>query len=131
MTSQVHRCENYKECKSYVDDLVAKLQDSGVEIVRVKIECPGYLRYKDKSLYAEIHFEPTQQSALLPLSHNKDKDYCLCTAREYDPAKYETLWQKAGDLPERFEHWTMELCLYDTNVNEDKDWFDLYEDAIR
>lgn len=127
MTSCVHHCENYNECKKFVDNLVNQLVDEGVQIARVKIECPFYPQYKDQSLYFEVHYQA--RCNLYPLSQNCGKDYYLCTAREYDKDKYDSLWQKHGGIfllgPP--PHWTMELCLYDTNVKEDKDWFDLYE----
>jgi hypothetical protein len=120
MTSHTYRCENYDECKVYVDDIVAKLKEAGVNIVRVKIECPLYPQYRERSLYFEVHYGAYNNT--YPLSRNKGKDHFLCTAREYDRSKYDDLARKhLCFLP------TMELCLYDTNVEEDKDWFDLYE----
>jgi hypothetical protein len=51
MTSYIYRCENYDECKEYVDDITVKLTNLGVKIVRVKIECPLYQKYIGNSLY--------------------------------------------------------------------------------
>jgi hypothetical protein len=125
MTSHTRISYDYEDCKQWVDDLVAKLTTAGVKIVRVKIECPLYPQYRDKSLYFEVHYEGERA----PMSRNHGKNFYLCTAREYDRSKYDALWQKHGGIflftPP--PHWTMELCLYDTNVEEDKDWFDLYE----
>ena len=124
MTSQAYHCENFNKCQEYVNDLVNKLN---VDILRVKIECPYYRHYVDQSLYFEVHYKA--KGDFFPMSQNKGKNYFLCTAREYDKTKYDSLWQKHGGIfllapPENF---IMELCLYDTNINEDKDWFDLYE----
>lgn len=124
MTSHACHFENYEECKIYVDDLVNQLTVAGVEIARVKIECPFYPKYKDKSIYFEVHYDARNND--YPMSRNKGKDSFLCTAREYDKNKYDSLWQKHGGMAPP-SNWVMELCLYDTNVEEDKDWFDLYE----
>lgn len=128
MTSDARSFHDYEECKVWVDDLVMRLRETGVEIIRVKIECPYYSHYKDKSLYFEVHYQGERG----PMSRNHGKDYFLCTAREYDRSKYDALWQKHGGvfLFAPPPHWTMELCLYDTNVEEDKDWFDLYGSQI-
>ncbi len=131
MTSQAHHAPNYEECKKYVDGIVDKLKESGVDIKRVKIECPYLQQYKDRSIYFEVHYKA--RDSRYPLSRNKGKDYHLCTDREYDRVKYDSLWQRHSGIfgftpPDGF---IMELCLHDTNVNEDKDWFDLYEQGTR
>lgn len=126
MTSQRSEHKDYDECKMHVDSIVRKLEDAGVNIMRVKIECPLYPQYRDKSLYFEVHFR-ARTRCLLPMSQNHGKDDFLCTAREYDKTKYDALWIKHGTGWRAPPDWTMELCLYDTNVEEDKDWFDLYE----
>ncbi len=127
MTSHVHRCENYDECKKFVDNVVNQLQEAGVQIVRVKIECPFYAHYKDKSIYFEVHYEAVNNC--YPLSKNQGKSVYLCTAREYDKEKYDALWLKHIHYSSRRDL-VVELCLYDTYVEEDKDWFELYENSI-
>jgi len=125
MTSHVCRFDSYDECKEWVDDVVAKLMTAGVNIVRVKIECPYYPSYIDKSIYFEVHYDAVGNA--YPMSKNQGKDSFLCTAREYDKDKYDDLsWRHSGVSRDC----TMELCLYDTNIEEDKDWFDLYEHNI-
>jgi hypothetical protein len=130
MTSHADSFQNYNKCKTWVDELVSKLTEAGVNIIRVKIECPYYPQYKDKSLYFEVHYESSTNA--FPMSQNHGKDFYLCTAREYDRSKHDALWQKHGGifLLAPPPHCTMELCLYDTNIEEDKDWFDLYENSI-
>lgn len=131
MTSQVHHAENYFECKAYVDDIVDKLVDKGVEIKRVKIECPYYKHYDYQSLYLELHYRAGCNT--YPLSHTrgKDEDTYLCTVRTYDKGEYTTLlWNHTRGVVSKRDL-VIELCLYDTDVNEDKDWFDLYEQGIR
>jgi hypothetical protein len=124
MTSQVCRYDNYSECKDYVDDAVTKLIEMGVDVKRVKIECPYYPEYKDKSLYFEIHYET--DGNLYPLSKNQNKNSYLCTAREYDKTKYDDLIKKHYNKNKPSTEWVMELCLYDTDIMEDVDWFNLY-----
>lgn len=122
MTSHTRMSHDYDDCKQWVNDLVKQLTTAGVNIVRVKIECPFYPKYRDRSIYFEVHYDAV--SNVYPMSRNKGKDSFLCTAREYDKDKYDDLaWRHSGVTRDC----TMELCLYDTNVEEDKDWFDLYE----
>lgn len=131
MTSHVYRCNNYDECKAWVDNLVNQLVAKGVQIARVKIECPFYPKYKDQSIYFEVHYDAVNQFHWrYPLSRNQGKTVYLCTAREYDKAKYHDLADKHCGLCVNQAGMVMELCLYDTNVEEDKDWFDLYEDSV-
>src|SRR5581483_3801547 len=106
MTSYIHRCENYGECKKFADNLVNQLLNEGVQIIRVKIECPYYSHYKDKSLYFEVHYQA--ENNLYPMSQNKGKDYFLCTVREYDKDRYDSLRQKYTTFKEP-PRWTMEL----------------------
>jgi hypothetical protein len=119
MTSHVYRCTNYDLCKEFVDDIVSKLTE--VDIKRVKIECPYYAHYRKQSLYFESHF--TSNDNKYPLSRNQNKTECLATVREYDQDKYKDVLSKSGENP------TLELCLYDSNVQEDLDWFSLYENS--
>lgn len=122
MTSHVSRHSSYDMCRAYVDDIVAAMKEKGVQIVRVKIECPYYEHYRDQSLYMESHFLATGYDGGYPMSRNKRKADFLATDREYDKAQYDEFreWWKNEDV---------ELCLYDTFVEEDKDWFDLYAGA--
>lgn len=124
MTSHIYKCESYQKCKEYVDNLTTELIDLGLNIIRVKIECPYYQEYKDQSLYFEVHYETYENK--YPLSKNRNKSTYLCTAREYDKTKYNNLIEKHYNKEKPQKEWTMELCLYDTYIEEDKDWFDLY-----
>lgn len=130
MTSHAQAFDNYEECKAWVDDVVNQLTAAGVKIVRVKIEAPFYKHYIDQSIYFEVHYDARNND--YPMSRNQGKETFLCTAREYDRTKYESLWQKHGGifLLKPPAGWVMELCLYDSNVEEDKDWFALYENSI-
>lgn len=117
MTSAVARFENYEGCKAHVDELVGFLKEKDVDIYRVKIECPYYAHYERQSCYIESHF-PTEQ-ADYPISRNQRKTSILGTDRTYIQTEYDAFRKK-------WEGQDIELCLYDTNVFEDKDWFDLW-----
>ncbi len=118
MTSQVMKFNNFQECKSRVDDLVDSLIKKGVSIKRVKIESPILEHYKNIALYLETHF-PTQD-AKLPISRNTKKKTFLSTDRIYTKDKWDA-------FVEFYKGKELELALYDTNPNEDLDWFCLYE----
>ena len=116
MTSFVIDAENYEACKEKVDKIVKTLEES-CTLVRVKIECPFYKHYQKASLYMESHF--VTEGNYYPVSRNRKKTASLGTERTYNKDNYEKFakkWQKEQ----------IELCLYDTNVKEDSDWFDLY-----
>lgn len=119
MSSFISKHTNFEECKAYVDSIVAKLT---CEIIRVKIESPFYRHYIDKSLYIECHFEPKPNTATNhPISRNTRSGKLLATDRDYDKSRYD-LFRIVNYL-----NGEIELCLYDTFVEEDKDWFDLYQ----
>jgi len=115
MSSFVSKHTNLDECKKYVDSILANLS---CEIIRVKIETPYYEHYKDQCLYLESHFRPFNLE--YPISRNIKSFKDLETDRTYNKSQYEAFrkkWKRAD----------VEMCLYDTFVAEDKDWFDLYQ----
>ena len=115
MSSFISKHTNFEECKKYVDSILANLS---CEIIRVKIESPYYEHYKDQSLYLESHFRPFNLE--YPISRNIKSFKDLATDRTYEKSQYEAFkkkWKRAD----------VEMCLYDTFVEEDKDWFDLYQ----
>ena len=117
MTSQIVRAENYEACKRQVDWMLLNLDLYKVRVYRVKIESPCYDHYVGQSLYMESHFQPTDDH--YPLSRNQRKETLLATDREYDKQLYDLFKTRWADKE-------VELCLYDTFVEEDKDWFDCY-----
>lgn len=119
MTSMILKHNNYKECKIAVDNCVNIIKNNKVNVIRVKIESPFYEHYIDQSLYMESHFEATNDK--YPMSRNKRKTTILATEREYDKKLYNQFINRWKDSKE------LELCLYDTWIDEDKDWFELYE----
>jgi hypothetical protein len=114
MTSDVKRFANYDSCKEYVDKLVKQL---GVHIIRVKIESPYYAHYKDQSCYIESHFDTENNE--YPISRNQNKTTCLSTDRCYEKDSYDA-------FREKYEGKVVELCLFDSYVEEDFDWFAFY-----
>lgn len=117
MTSHVHKCENFEICRKYVDDTVDKLRKAKTNIIRVKIECPYYEHYVNDSIYIESHFE--DRNGRFPISKNQNKDFYLATDREYNRELYK-------NFTERYNGEIVELCLFDSFVEEDLDWFSLY-----
>jgi hypothetical protein len=118
MTSHAVRFGDIHGCLHFTKTAVACLKKSGVEIVRVKIESPYYSHYVDNSLYVESHFDPKGWN--LPVSRNPRKGTLMATDRVYDHSKYK-------EFVEKYSGETIELCLLDTNCQEDSDWFDSYE----
>lgn len=117
MTSQVFRFGSYNECKFYIDCRVKELEKHGVQIIRVKIESPDYPHYRSQSCYMESHFN--DRDGTFPMSRNLRKTSVLATSREYDKNKYDEFHELYKDVE-------LELCLFDSFVGEDADWFSLY-----
>ncbi len=114
MSSMVYKFESFSECKKHVLQTVELLK---TKIVRVKIECPFYKNYLQDALYIESHFSPF--NSIYPISKNTRSNKLLSTDRTYTKEEFEQFrikWEKEE----------VELCLYDSNYLEDKDWFDLY-----
>lgn len=115
MTSIVRKFDNYDQCKKYVDDLVEVLQfQEQANIIRVKIESPYYDHYVGQSKYMETHFVSNDNK--LPLSRNQNKTTLLATDRVYNISQYDDFMSKYQDI---------ELCLFDSYVEEDFDWLKL------
>lgn len=115
MTSQVVKCENYQACLEQTLAFAAKIPN----VVRVKIECPYYPHYVAQSLYMESHADDPPWIDY-PISRNANSYKLMATDRVYDQAVYDVFRLKWA------KH-TIELCLYDTNVEEDKDWFSFWK----
>lgn len=121
MSSIVKEFFNFDECKDWVENLVRELLDDNCKIQRVKIECPFYLHYVNQSEYIDSHFTPHDYN--YPISKNIASGKLIATDREYSHEKYSDFKSKY-DLNKNAE---TELCLFDTNANGDKHWFDLYK----
>lgn len=114
MTSQALKFSNFDACFEYVNSLG--------NFKRIKIECPVYEHYIDKSLYLESHFYT--KKPYFPLSRNINKEELMGTDRVYcreEYSKFMNMWH--GEI--------LELCLFDSFVEEDFDWFNLYKEDPR
>ncbi len=116
MSSLIKKFETYEDCKLWVDELCSKIH---TDIRRVKIECPVYEEYIERSLYIETHFPTTNN--LSPFVKNVRSSKLVSTEREYDKTKYKEFIEKYKDNKE------VELCLYDDYIREDFYWFNLFK----
>lgn len=114
MSSFVIQRASYQDSKAYVDELVNKLKS---KIIRVKIESPFYEHYRENALYLESHFKPFNDA--FPISRNARSKKLMATARTYEKDQYE-------DFKKVWSNEDVEMCLFDSFIEEDKDWFDLY-----
>jgi hypothetical protein len=96
-----------------------QLKARGVEIIRVKIECPYYETYRDASLYLEAHW-PTEDTAAFPVSRSRHKKNLVATDRTYVHQDYDA-------FRARHQGHEVELCLYDSYCDEDQDWLGQWE----
>ncbi len=120
MTSIRVKFDNYEICRNYVKDISNELRNMGVNIIREKIETPYYEHYKNQSLYMESHFVNDEMK--LPTSRNVRKKDLLATDRTYNLNEYDNFKKQYSK-----EGVELELCLFDTFVEEDLDWFVKYQ----
>ena len=119
MSSFVEKHLNYNDCYDRILALATKLKsEHNIDIIRVKIECPYYEEYVPKSKYIESHFIP--KDSKYPISRNKRSGKLMGTDREYDSSKYQ-------EFIEKWQGEDVELCVFDTFVEEDFDWMNLYK----
>lgn len=123
MTSIIMKCPNYEDCRQHVFELRDQLTALGVNVIRTKIECPPYQHYLGSSLYAESHFKTTSYDDF-PVSRNQKKDYLLATDRTYNKNEY-------GEFMRLHEDDELELCLFDSFIDEDLDWLSLWARKVQ
>lgn len=116
MTSHVFKFPNYEECIQHVLDIRDELK-RWCAVWRVKVECPVYDHYLDRSLYLESHFDT--KNNLFPISRNVKKEKWMGTDRTYDHTQYD-------GFRRRWHGEVLELALYDSHLQEDWDWLDLW-----
>lgn len=119
MTSHLLKLKSISECMEYVKVMKQFIESRNVALFRTKIESPCYSHYVNSSCYIECHFK--SEDFILPTSQNAKKTDFLATDREYDKKKYSQFVLKNKNIDQ------IELCLFDSYVEEDKDWFDLYK----
>lgn len=117
MSSFIIQEMDFVDCMYVVVNLLSKIKTN---VLRVKIETPYYEEYVDKSLYMEAHFDSMVGLTKYPISRNVKSGKIMATDREYDKMKY-SMFQK-----DMLGH-DIELCIFDTFVDEDMDWFELYK----
>lgn len=117
MTSHIFKCKNLTEGIMCVSGLIGML--SPLEIIRVKVECPPYPKYRHHAIYAETHFKDDTFS--FATSRNKRSGKLLATDRTTDRQSFDTFLQSNMAMGHE-----VELCLLDTFVDEDKDWLSLW-----
>lgn len=123
MTSHREEFDSFVKCKDAVDSYVERIKND-YEVIRVKIECPFHKELINQSLYIESHFDINQTIRLdenvFPLSRSRHKTEIMGTSRQYNKPYFHYFydrWKPFG---------IVELCLFDSFVYEDLDWFDLY-----
>ena len=119
MTSIIKKFTDKEEAVEFAKSLSYKFGKCGISVHRTKVESPIYDEYLYDALYVESHFESNQ--FIFPTSRNVKKNTLLATHREYDINAY----QYFIDFHNKRNH-ELELCLYDTNVYIDFDWFNCY-----
>lgn len=120
MSSLQQKFESYELCKNWVDELVSDMVSNNIEIVRIKIECPFYEEYASESVYVESHWRvPNDTTCGYPVSRNQGSNKCLATNRTYDKNTY-------SQFIEQEKGRQVELCMYDSFIEEDYDWFKIY-----
>lgn len=123
MSSFVREFNNYEDSKKWVDDFVNILEEKGVEIYRVKIECPYYYEhYKENSVYVEAHFPTNENNKEYPFIYNVRSKKYTSTDRKYLKSEYPDFIEKWKDT-EKVE---IEYCLYDDNIRFDDIYIRLF-----
>ncbi len=120
MTSEVFKCEDFGAACSTMTFWCYTLEKLGVEIIRTKIETPPFDKYLDRAIYMESHFK--DDSYKYPTSRSKHSNKLLATDRNYDLRQY-------GEFIKKHVTHETELCLHDSWVDEDLDWFELWPET--
>lgn len=121
MSSTVQKFKNVDECIKWVDGLTLMLEARGIKIVRKKIECPYYEHYLGRTLYMESHWKIENLNCKFPISENLKSGKLMATDRTYNKDIFN--WFLCEYNVEDKE---VEMCLLDTYISEDFDWFNFY-----
>lgn len=123
MTSIVRKYQNFPLCKEATLNLAEKIKMAGIRVDRIKIESPLVSSYVPHALYIETHFYE-RAPFKYPASRNITKSHAILTDREYNNRLFEKFMDKHYEVDENRE---FELCLYDDNMKEDKEWFESWQ----
>lgn len=121
MSSTVQEFKNLSDATKWTESLSAMLETKGVQIIRKKIESPIYEHYLSTALYMETHWRTSGWGSQV-LSEIVHSGKMIATDRLYRIRDTELI--KA--FLKRHSLRQIELCLYDTFISEDYDWFNLY-----
>lgn len=137
MTSHVVSSTSYKDCKEWVDSIVDCFKKQNVDVFRVKIECPFYSEYVDQAIYIEAHNKVNIKNLVdinFPLSKTQhkpenilstDRLYHTRSLNAYSPLSKMDKFIEFRDTHRNFQE--IELCLFDSFVGQDYEWFSLYK----
>jgi hypothetical protein len=117
MSSFVENFNFLEDCYERVLNLTNAIKKEGIDIIRIKIETPFYQEYVSKALYIESHFKPFDKQ--YPISRNKRSGKLMGTDRVYDKSKF-------ADFMLKWANNDVELCICDSYLEEDFDWFKQY-----
>lgn len=127
MSSFVREFEDFESCRTWTTIFAAALSTLGVNVVRVKIECPyTYEHYRDKAIYVEAHFPTDRSNPTYPFVYNVRSKKLVSTDRVSDRELFDESverWKSVGITE-------IELCLYDDNVEHDSEWIKSFEKRI-
>ncbi len=118
MSSFVEKHETQWTCLERVQVLVKELTERGVNIIRTKVETPYDENLAPYSIYMESHFKTTDNK--YPMSRNVKSGKIMGTDRTYKQFEY-------NEFRNKWENEEVELCIYDSFSDEDKDWLTLYK----
>lgn len=126
MTSDCFKANSLEEAVKRVWEIREKLNKLGSSALRTKIEVPykDHEAYIKDSLYIEAH-NSSLDSRFYPISQTIKKSgshKTVITDRKYNKYLYPFFYDEWA-----YEEKTVvELCVYDSFVKEDEDWFNLY-----
>jgi hypothetical protein len=124
MSSFTKKFDDYEECKKWVDNFTYTLESEGVEIFRVKIECPYfYKHYRKQSVYLEAHFPKTEFNKQYPFVCNMKSNKYVSTDRVFLDTEYDEFIEKW----ENNEKTEVEYCLFDDNIRHDNLWINSFK----
>ena len=103
--------------QSWVIERLCELNSEDINVYRVKIEAPPLDKYLKKCLYIERHWKTSLKNVEFPLSYVVNKTKYVATERCYDKKLFK-------QFSEQYEK--TEVCLIDTNINHDKNWFKIW-----
>ncbi len=118
MTSVVRKFPTIGDAIQMIGTWKHALKTYGVRIIRTKLEVPPLEKYEAQSLYMESHFET--DDFIYPTSQNRRSKKLLATDRVLDKSLY--TWFKT-----RHKDHELELCVHDSFMDEDIDWFSQYK----